>query len=82
MGKCKGCNKLIDDKYSLCVECNIKSKQANSQDELIKIFTKMNWNLGRICLCLEMICLDEKKLVKARETMEKIMEEIKKNDGI
>jgi len=81
MGLCKLCQKQIDDKYQLCVECNIKAKQSNTQDDLVKILNKMNWNIGRICLCLEMICLDENKLNKTRETIQKIKEEIEKDEN-
>ena len=81
MGNCKLCNKIIDDKYQLCVECNIKAKQSNQSDDLIKILTKINWNLGKTALNMEIIANlllnDYSKIDKLKETIGKIKDDEK-----
>lgn len=75
MKECEGCGKQIDDKYTLCVACNIKNKQANIQGDTIKHLGKIaqqleyiNWNLGLI----SQFILGKKDIVKKiQEDMEK-----------
>ena len=56
MKLCPVCKETeIDDKYSACMACNIKAKQANNTDDSNKILKEIaqhlkhiNWNLGKI----------------------------------
>ena len=70
MGKCELCEKEIDDKYQLCMACNVKAKQANNQDdtnknlaEIAKQLKHINWNMGLISQHM----LGKKKVVKQIE---------------
>jgi len=78
MGICKGCGTTIGDQYQVCVACNIKAKQANQSDDLIKILERMNWNLGVIARSLELITESDDKVQKIRDTIKKINDELKK----
>ena len=59
MKKCKNCDNQIEDKYSICMDCNSKTKPESSNDlviilnKLTDTLTKINWNLGAISKKME-----------------------------
>lgn len=46
MKKCKNCSNQIQDQYEYCISCMTKIKQGNQSEDLIKVLTQINWNLG------------------------------------
>src|SRR3990167_4039142 len=79
--KCKTCSNQIDDRYEYCISCVQKVKQGNQNEELLKVLTQINWNLGtkikqdRLYYLFRMIMetnlLDNKKQI---EIVTKIMD--------
>jgi len=55
--KCMGCKNIIDDKYTLCVKCNLKNKEINNSGDLITVLKSIdnnlkhiNWNIGSLVM--------------------------------
>jgi len=46
MKKCKLCGTDIDDKYEYCIQCINKVKETNTMQEVVKVLSQCNWNLG------------------------------------
>lgn len=91
MKKCKGCEKLIDEKYEMCISCLNKTKEANSSSDMNNvllgiqdILLKTNWNhgieslTGRLRLMVEVADkVGDKELIK--EIYESLKETYKKD---
>jgi len=76
IGKCQICGKEINDKYSLCVACNIESKKSNQQNVLVDIINKINWNMGSVALTLHLQLLTQLETLKYKEKLTSIQEQI------
>jgi len=82
MGKCNNCGKEIDDKYKYCLDCMNKYKEdkPESNDELVDIITKVNWNLGSIQKWMKLSLLNELEKQKNPTETQKNLHALLKKD--
>ena len=57
--KCKSCDNLIDERYEYCISCINKIKQGNQNEDIIKVITQINWNLGATQKWIKLFLLNQ-----------------------